>query len=135
VSLTIEQGRELSQRIYERARDHLLAQGQRSQRIPGTGECLYRGPRGLKCAVGCLITDEAFRRMTETAPLGLDVNSSSVYYRSVKEALASSLGVEAPDVDDRLHLLVDLQRIHDEVDVERWTEELRETAARHGLVP
>ncbi len=33
----------------------------RSSQIPGSDcRCMYRGPGGLKCAVGCLLTDEEY---------------------------------------------------------------------------
>lgn len=33
---------------------------QRAQSKGPTGECLYRGPQDLQCAVGCLVSDEAY---------------------------------------------------------------------------
>lgn len=39
---------------------HLRRQGQKSKLKTGKIKCLYRGPRGLKCAAGCLIPDELY---------------------------------------------------------------------------
>lgn len=46
-----------NEEIFEKVRTHLLTQNAKSM-IDGI--CLYRGPNGLKCAVGCLIEDEHF---------------------------------------------------------------------------
>ncbi|MGQ7794513.1 hypothetical protein ACUN0C_19080 [Faunimonas sp. B44] len=37
---------------------HLFKQGERA--VAEGGGCLYRGPDGTKCAVGCLIPDELY---------------------------------------------------------------------------
>lgn len=44
--------------ISEKIRDHLIEQRQCS--IGATQECLYRGPHGIKCAVGFLISDALY---------------------------------------------------------------------------
>lgn len=44
--------------ISERIRDHLIKQNQQSS--DESGECFYRGPTGLMCAVGALIHDEFY---------------------------------------------------------------------------
>ena len=46
-----------NEEIFEKVKTHLLTQNAKSM-IDGT--CLYYGPNGLKCAVGCLIEDEHF---------------------------------------------------------------------------
>lgn len=46
------------QKTYDTVKAHLLKQGERSV---GPGDmCMYRGPNGLKCAIGCLIPDELY---------------------------------------------------------------------------
>ena len=44
--------------ISEKIRDHLIKQRSKSQ--SEYGSCKYRNDEGLMCAVGCLITDEAY---------------------------------------------------------------------------
>jgi hypothetical protein len=51
------------QQAYEKIRAHLIEQGR-----PATnrsGGCVYRNSGGLKCAVGCLISDEAYHEALE----------------------------------------------------------------------
>lgn len=47
----------------ERIRDHLIKQKQQSS--DESGECFYRGPNGLMCAVGALIHDEFYNQEFE----------------------------------------------------------------------
>ena len=46
-----------NQEAYNKVCAHLAKQGRRSE---DKGRCLYRGPGGLMCAVGCLIPDELY---------------------------------------------------------------------------
>jgi hypothetical protein len=47
------------QEIFDTVALHLIKQGKQS--ADATGDCFYRSPDGLKCAVGCLIPDEVYR--------------------------------------------------------------------------
>lgn len=48
-----------NQEIFETVSRHLFKQGKRS--VSGSGSCcLYRGPNGTSCAVGCLIPDDQY---------------------------------------------------------------------------
>ena len=52
----------IEQELFNRVKTHLLNQGERADsdvQNAGIYECVYHAPSGLKCAVGCLITDEA----------------------------------------------------------------------------
>lgn len=55
------------QKLFTTVRNHLLTQMERSEgrskdhSVSGITICLYRGPRGLKCAVGVLIPDEKYK--------------------------------------------------------------------------
>lgn len=44
--------------IFSKVKTHLLTQNKTSENE--SGRCLYRGPDKLKCAAGCLITDEQY---------------------------------------------------------------------------
>lgn len=61
--------------------EHLKTQRVRSKDPSKENKCLYRGPNGLKCAVGVLIDDEHFSE---------DFNSSSVDEDDVLTALDRS---------------------------------------------
>lgn len=53
---------EVAEEVYQRIRAAMVAQGRRA--VPGSTEtgigCMYRTSEGLKCAVGCLIDDDAY---------------------------------------------------------------------------
>ena len=63
---------EQMQKAYETIRAHLIQQG-RPAVDRRTGSCFYRH-EGLKCAVGCLISDDAYDETLEDAtPLNASV--------------------------------------------------------------
>jgi hypothetical protein len=55
------------QEIFDKVVEHLFAQGCKSSEYGvNVGEtCLYRGPNGTKCAIGCLIPDNRYTVMYE----------------------------------------------------------------------
>lgn len=77
--------------------------------------CMYRGANGLKCAVGCLISDEMYDHCLEGSP---------VYDDIVMTAVATSLCVEVSDLN--LNMLIELQEIHDAFDPSSWSVRLAE---------
>lgn len=52
------------QKMFNIAGLHLLKQGKRSEN-EGASLCMYRGPEGTMCAVGCLIPDELYDQKME----------------------------------------------------------------------
>ena len=78
---------------------HLITQGERALSL--SSKCMYRGTGGTSCAVGCLITDDAYDESIE---------NSSVRSDEVKTALRFS----GWEVDYRFGCMLDgLQTIHD----------------------
>lgn len=58
------------QEAFKTVAKHVLAQGRPSKNEEGM--CVYRGPDGLKCAVGALIPDEAYDpRMEDICATGI----------------------------------------------------------------
>jgi hypothetical protein len=116
------------QEVFDKVATHLMTQGCRS--VQGTAEvgrrstCLYRGPNGTKCAVGCLISDEAYSPTLEEKP---------VEATNVLEALARS-GLDVFDSTLR-RLLRELQTVHDSVPVANWAQGLAYIAKQYGLAP
>lgn len=109
------------QQIFTKVAGHLLTQAAVSA-DDMTGMCLYRGPRGMRCAVGALVADKHYDARME----GQDACGSVV-----AEALAES-GVDTTDVDVR-YLLIALQMIHDNTDIAAWPAELAALADQFGL--
>lgn len=58
------------QEIYDTSMTHLANQGVRSLENPCDPTCLYRGPNGTKCAIGCLIADELYDLAIESKSVG-----------------------------------------------------------------
>lgn len=96
--------------LFDKVVAHLLKQNAKSETSPG-GFCKYRGPNGLKCAVGFLISDKAYSDSIEYA---------SVVDDKVKVALAKS-GVSI--TEDNILMLTDLQYLHDRYEVSEWAKE------------
>lgn len=94
------------QEIFDKVISHLRKQGVQSG---SSGDCLYRGPNGTMCAVGCLIKDEFYSNELEDMPADCSI---------VLKSLVSS-GILAPAENGaygevtKIHLLSDLQELHD----------------------
>ena len=102
-------------------RTHLLQQNAKS--LNQQGRCLYRGPEGKKCAIGCLIPDDRYEERFEGhgfaghsyAP-GIDISNPSSCFL----ALIRAAGISP----SQLPLAAELQAIHDSHPVEEWAARL-----------
>lgn len=94
---------------------HLRSQGAKSASEDGRS-CLYRGPNGLKCAVGALISDDDY---------SADMESWPANWSNVADVIR--------DTHD-IGLCCDLQTVHDDIAVSEWESALRECASTHELV-
>ena len=103
-----------AQQVFDQVVTHLLTQNQQAL---SDGMCMYRTPGGLKCAVGCLIPDEAYDAKMEDMQADLVVSD----YSSLMHLRSHSV------------LLRDLQRVHDLLPPPRWPDKLRALAVRHRL--
>ncbi len=101
-----------AQEVFNQVVDHLLTQNQKS--YTSHGGCLYRGPDNLKCAAGCLISDEEYR--PEWEQNGWDVLVE---------------GGQVPDA--HYELIRALQGVHDSCMVEDWPSFLKTLASENGL--
>lgn len=108
------------QEIFTKVATHLLTQNAQSISEEGDG-CVYRGPDGKMCAVGCLLADEWYDKELEY----VGVNTSKV-----QRALQGS-GV--PINKDTVRLLSTLQVIHDAEPPRRWKENLEALAEQYNL--
>lgn len=116
--------------IFERVRAHLLKQNKRAKFANGKG-CAYRGADGLQCAVGCLITDEAYTPTCEGPTIeNLRVRTPCEWIPAHVESPAGHALAEALNksgVPARLstrRMLFDLQGIHDRSDPTIWEHRL-----------
>lgn len=107
------------QEVFDTVAAHLLKQGTQSlKKKDGDVFCMYRGPRGLKCAVGTLIPDELYDPAME---------HSGVHDQVVLDVLKKA------GLSRHQGLLSTLQSIHDGYKPSAWREALREVAAEHRL--
>lgn len=129
----------LMQKAYSIARVHLLTQKRKSARRNPTGwSCLYRGPAGLKCAVGCLIPDELYDE---------DFEHTSAVRRPVLDVVLRGLGVKIFDSELQDYILANrsgdlgrfvyfldaLQAVHDRHAPEEWETCLNRLAIQFGI--
>lgn len=98
-----------TQQIFDKVVNHLLTQGKKSVSPLNPKKCLYRGPDGSSCAVGCLITDKYYNSIFENK------TALSLYViKAVERSLGQPLSVE------QKKLLQELQHIHDDEDAWSW---------------
>lgn len=102
------------QETFDRVAKHLLKQNKQSTRQDSSA-CLYRGPDGLKCAVGCLIQDSEYHPSMEGVPAIL-IRLPERFSNVVKSGL-----------------LRDLQIVHDAAHPRTWKSELRRLAKDYCL--
>lgn len=103
------------QEVFDQVVRHMLTQGERSENDIG---CVYRGPNGLKCAAGCLISDEEYNSDMDNNPEG-----TSWQDLSARDEVPSK----------HLALISVLQRIHDGIGTQDWPEALEREARGRGL--
>jgi len=105
------------QEAFDRMARHLLLQGECSKRsFQRRPICAYRGNRGRRCAVGALISDDAY---------SVKLESLSLQHGDVKVALEKS-GVLC---DGRMNRLLDrMQEVHDENPPYQWASMMRDVA-------
>jgi hypothetical protein len=56
-----------AQELFDKVVSFMIKQGKPSYKA---GTCMYRGPEGTKCAVGCVLTDHYYR--TNMEEMGID---------------------------------------------------------------
>lgn len=94
------------QQIFDKVLTHLRRQGGPSNGRGGV-RCLYRGPHGRSCAVGCLIADDDYRVAFEA---GGAVGALIVRNADFHQALHNA-GIDATYGTGQL--LSELQKAHD----------------------
>lgn len=123
--------------IFERVRAHLLKQGRKAESTVTdcdgglTNECRYRGDAGRMCAVGCLVSDEAYRAAMEGSVVRqLELRNGMWSAVGRDDDLANALNDSGiPARASTKQLLVELQSLHDARSVSVWGEELDSMAS------
>lgn len=108
-----------TQELFDRIIDHFVKQGHRA--INSADDCMYRAPNGDMCAIGCLISDEAYTPDLEQKPTSAE---------SVQAALKAS-GVDAAH---RTRFFDHMQFAHDNSDhAMELRDRLRQAADEYDL--
>jgi hypothetical protein len=123
------------QAIFDKVKRHLLKQGCKSMeddKSAITRWCMYRGPRGLKCAIGALIPDDLYDPAMEMKSIGQLLRSWE-WGAAIEKATGASSD-SAADVG----FLSKLQNVHDTAPTGPFflvhcQEELKSVATEFGL--
>jgi len=108
------------QNIFNISASGLLKQGKASK---DSSSCMYRGPNGLKCAIGMLIPDKLYKPRFE----GYDASGFGVRKALVKAGVPNTVAF--------VNFLACLQKVHDAHPVEDWDRELVNFAHLYDLNP
>lgn len=105
-----------AQEVFDQVARHLLTQGKKSTAENRKESCMYRGFDGTKCAAGCLISDDEYKKMFENCKWSYLVSHNHI-------------------PGDHLILINRLQTIHDMKLVEDWKSNLNKLAHEFNLNP
>lgn len=108
-----------NQQLFDTVATHLLTQRTRSIATKnGVTRCAYRGRKGTRCAIGCLIPDDRYDAAFE----GFAVS---------KPEILKAAGLRSA----QQFLVVELQQIHDMISPSLWRGALRIAAREFRLSP
>jgi len=99
-------------------------------------DCRYRGPEGLKCAIGALIPDDLYDARIEGKAVGwiaaklFGSKLPWTEHSMLRDILEKAVGAKC--IAD-FEFLASLQRIHDKYFVEEWELQLRRVGRMHEL--
>lgn len=116
-----------NQEAFNKIWTFISAQGKQS--MNPDGNCQYRGPDGMQCAVGCLIPNDEYITLLDDGSL-----VPKEYHNGLQFAQALVPSLQKYD----LAFLEDMQRFHDFVPntepfLVTWQSSMREYAAENNL--
>lgn len=117
------------QEVFDRVVKHLLTQNKKSW-SDEIYDCAYRNNEGLKCAIGCLISDENYYPELER----YCIDSKELQNAIIKSGIR--LKIDNDDIYDPngdLLFLYELQKIHDNFEPDTWPKKLFEHAKKWEL--
>ncbi len=114
-----------NQEIFDKVSEFLIKQGKPCMTDVG---CTYRGPDGLKCAVGCVLPDELYHPGMDTSD---DGGIHTIWWKYPE--VAGYFG------QVKLPFLQELQKVHDKWSdhgsTETFARQMLDTAKTFGLSP
>jgi hypothetical protein len=124
-----------NQEVFDKVAIHLLTQNKKSIHPKSSGNigtCLYRGPDGLKCAVGAMIPDELYSPTFE----GLTISDLAALDSS-ENTTTRNRAIKLMEYFRKEHisiaLLRSLQSVHDRYSPVDWPYELSREAKMYEL--
>ena len=131
------------QEVFDKVARHLLTQNERStisepinDQIRGMHIrtwCAYRSPRGLKCAVGCIIPDDVYTPDIEGDSIRVLIDRAAGASSRNGFSLTDKQTAFFRDIQDSRHLLSKLQSMHDVEDPSTWRRSLSTIARNFNL--
>lgn len=110
-----------AQEVFDQVAEHLLTQKEQSLDPDKHNDvCVYRAPKGLKCAVGCLIADDEYLEEWEGAGWAI-----------IGQNIAKDLDIDFDGEHE--NLLIRLQSVHDNYEPQLWLNKLQQLAKEEGL--
>lgn len=116
------------QEVFDTVTRHLLTQGKKAEEFPSR-TCVYHSPKGLKCAIGCLIPDSLYSPDLE----GKTAHSLVIWYTLEEAKVVPAISPTSHKGTSIRTFLSDLQNIHDTYSPEEWRYQLRALATRYKL--
>ena len=118
-----------AQEIFDKVTTHLLTQMKQSKSMIGGGACVYRGPDGLMCALGCLIEDSEYSQ-------GMEMTLSALLEQNLcPKSMMNRLGITPAGEEfghktygGNTYLLNQLQYVHDATKPDEWRDNLKKLA-------
>ncbi len=109
------------QNVFDRAWKWFVVEGHPQSIEKGSTSCLYRGPKGAKCAIGICIPDKMYNKEME----GEAVDDLYESFPEVKKLFAC-----------KLKSLMDFQQVHDADNYYKfeWKEVIEERLRKYGLI-
>lgn len=110
-------GQATAQEVFDQVATHLLTQNKRSMLKFDADICAYRGDDGLKCAAGCLISDDEYNKEL----------MEGFTWADMLDRLAAGVSTK------HNKLISKLQHIHDGIKCDLWLGPLRGVATAFEL--
>lgn len=117
-----------AQEVFDKIVTHLRAQGKKSLGATGIA-CKYRGVDGLRCAVGCLLSDDEYQPWMDDS-----TSAGGGSIGKVMETLFHSNPSLYAKLKPHGHLLAEMQGLHDASDPFVWEQRFEQVAKTHCLV-
>lgn len=118
-----------AQNLFDKVVKHLRQQKKVS--AGKNGDCLYRGPNGTKCAIGCLIPAREYRKSFEGNTFDCLLTKSGLQFCHSKAKPPVTL--QKLVKQGHMQLMRKLQSTHDGYKVSQWEDQFQFIAAEFEL--